>query len=100
MEETCKIYVWGADEKDISFLKNFWGEPQIVAKERRSPLDFATELINIPQVEKLNKKEVLQIMELNEKEYKQYKRLINIAARRPSSTEVIKRAQEILKELE
>lgn len=92
-----QVMVWGATEEDIDYLQGFWGEPVRTIKERLSPLEFAQEFIGIPNVENKSKEEIMDTMELTAREYKQYKRFLQIAQRRPNAPQVLKDAFELMK---
>jgi hypothetical protein len=90
------VHVWGAKDEDLDFLKQFWGEPSQVHKERLTPTDFANGIADIPVSESLTKSEIIQTMNITEGEYNQFVRFIQRIARRPNAPEEMKRAFEIL----
>ena len=90
------IKVWGATEKDITYLKTIWGEPTSTEKQRLSPIEFAEELIGIPNVNNLNKQQIMDIMELDERQFIQYQRLIANQLRRPNPQKEFAKASEIM----
>ena len=90
------VHVWGAKDEDLNFLKQFWGEPAQVMRERLTPADFAHGLSDIPSSEKLTKNEIIQTLDITEGEYNQFVRFIQRMARRPNAPEEMKRASEIL----
>lgn len=92
-------YVWGATEEDLSFLNSFWGEPNQVIELKMTPLEFASELIEIPQAEALTVEEIIQIMKITERDFKQYTRYIKMASRKSDISEDVKRANTILEQL-
>ncbi len=92
-------YVWGATDEDLSFLESFWGEPDQVIVLKMTPLEFASELIEIPQAETLTVEEILQIMNITDRDFKQYSRYIKMASRKSDISEDVKRANTILKHL-
>ncbi len=93
--DQCQIFVWGAQKRDLELLSNYWGEPEKLYNEKRTPADFSQELVNIPGVNNLDKNEIISIMEISDKEFDQYKRLISILAKRTDSHE-IEKASKIL----
>ena len=93
------IHVWGATDEDISFLKQFWGEPIRIIEQKMSPLEFATELIEIPQIETLSVEEIIQTMRISERDFRQYSRFIQMASRKSDILEDVKKAYTILENL-
>ncbi|MCE7742095.1 MAG: hypothetical protein GOP50_06520 [Candidatus Heimdallarchaeota archaeon] len=96
-DNVYSIHVWGANEEDLSFLKQVWGEPSQVLKERLTPIEFANELADFPSADNLSKSEIIQTLDMTEKEYNQFERLIQRTARRPNASIEMKRAFELLK---
>lgn len=92
-------YVWGATDEDLSFLESFWGKPHQVIELKMTPLEFAAELIEIPQAEKLTVEEILKIMDITDRDFKQYSRYIKMASRKSDISEDVKRANTILEHL-
>ena len=66
------IHVWGANEEDLNFLKQIWGEPFLVFKDKLTPIEFAIELSEIPSIENLSSSEIIQTLDITEKEYQQF----------------------------
>ncbi|MHA1197903.1 MAG: hypothetical protein ACTSQF_00905 [Candidatus Heimdallarchaeaceae archaeon] len=98
-DSVYSIHVWGANDEDLSYLKQFWGEPSQVLKDRLTPIEFANELADFPSSEILSKSEIIQTLDMTEKEYDQFERLIQRTARRPNASNEIKRASELLKKV-
>ncbi|MBN1330427.1 MAG: hypothetical protein JXA54_13215 [Candidatus Heimdallarchaeota archaeon] len=96
-EDNYSIHVWGATEENLNYLKTIFGEPSQVTEERLTPLEFATELVAIPEVIEKTKEEIMILMDVDEKQYNQYKRLLGVIARKDDTPAVIKSALEILK---
>ena len=91
-------YVWGATEKDISYLNSVWGQPFQKIELKMTPIEFASELMEIPKVESLTKEEIVQIMEISDKDFNQYKRFIKMALRKSDINEDVKKASAILEQ--
>ena len=91
------IHVWGAKEEDLAFLKQVWGEPSQVLKDRLTPIEFANGLADLPSTESLSRNEIIQTLDITENEYDQFVRFIQRTARRPNATNEMKRASELLK---
>ena len=91
------IHVWGANAEDLNFLKQFWGEPSQVIKDKLTPIEFANEIADIPAAETLSKKELIKTLNISEGEYDQFVRFIQRTARRPNSSQEMKKASELLK---
>ena len=92
------IFVWGAKEEDISFLKQFWGEPRDLEAEKMSPMNFASEVVDIPNVEQLSKEEIITSLEISEKEYNQYLKQLKRVVKRPNTPPNVVKAVSILKD--
>ena len=92
-------YVWGATEEDISFLNSFWGEPIQIIELKMTPLEFASELLEIPQIEKISIEDIIQTLEISEKELNQYIRFMKRASRKTDISEDVKKANKILERL-
>ena len=95
-ENRTYAYVWGATEEDISFLNSFWGEPLKKIELQMTPLEFASELLEIPQIEKITIKDIIQMLEISERELNQYIRFIKRASRKTDIPEEVKKANKIL----
>jgi len=95
-EGNYNIKVWGATEQDLLYLKSIWGEPARTEKQRLSPIEFAQELIGIPNINNLTKEQIMDIMELDDKQFIQYKRLISNQMRRPNQQIVFTKASKIM----
>lgn len=94
-----KISVWGGSEEDISYLTSLWGTPQTTAIERLPPVEFAVELVTIPEIDIKSKEEIMDIMEVDEKGLMQYTRLFKALSRRPDASSDIRKSLEILEKL-
>ncbi len=93
------IHVWGANNEDLNFLKQFWGEPSKVMEEKLTPIEFANEIADIPATETLTKKEIMETIKITEEEYDQFVRFIQRTARRPNASHEMKKAFELLKKV-
>jgi len=94
------VHVWGAEDEDLDFLKQFWGEPSQVLKERLTPADFAEGLDDIPLNENVTQQEVIETMGITKGEYDQFVRFIQRMGRRPNAPDSMKKALEILKRVD
>lgn len=93
------IKVWGASEQDFDYLKEIFGEPEEILKEKPSPKEFAEELVRYSNnVQKPTKKQIIEIFDLTERDYKQYHHTLRLLSRRSSTEENIKLALEILEQ--
>ncbi len=92
-------YVWGATDEDIIFLNSFWGEPKEIIELKMSPLEFASELLEIPQDEKISKEEIIQTLGISERDFNQYSRFIKMASRKADIPEDVRKANTILEHL-
>ena len=93
-----QIHVSGANDEDLSFLSSVWGEPISVIKEKRSPMDFAKEIAEIPNIDRLDKQDIIVLLDITEADYGQYIRYLERVARRPNTAEEVVKAIEILKD--
>ena len=93
------VYVWGATNEDLTYLNSFWGEPQEIVDQKMSPLEFATELLELPQNQQITKEEVIQTFGISERDLNQYTRFIKMASRKPDIAEEVKKANMILEHL-
>lgn len=93
------VYVWGATNEDLTYLNSFWGEPQEIVDQKMSPLEFATELLELPQNQQITKEEVIQTFGISERDLNQYTRFIKMASRKPDIAEEVKKANMILERL-
>ncbi|MCG3216249.1 MAG: hypothetical protein KAS63_06000 [Candidatus Heimdallarchaeota archaeon] len=98
-EQKHLIYAWGVDNNDINFLKQFWGEPIKTIIEKMTPLEFASELILIPNIFELTKEDVLILLGISEREIKQYFRFLKASATRPSAPLDVAKAFKILEKI-
>ena len=93
------VYVWGATNEDLTYLNSFWGEPQEIVDQKMSPLEFATELLELPQNQQITKEEIIQTFGISERDLGQYTRFIKMASRKPDIAEEVKKANMILERL-
>lgn len=91
-----QVYVWGANEEQLGYFKSVLGDPLKIVEEKLSPVDFAKELANIPDVANRTKNEIMQLMDINEADLKRYKKLIGYACRKTNAEEELLLAKEIL----
>ena len=91
------IHVWGANQDDLNFLREIWGEPFQVITERLTPLEFIAELSEIPNIEKMTIEEIIQTLDITENEYGQFERYIQRSVKRPNASPEMKKASELLK---
>ncbi|MHA1742951.1 MAG: hypothetical protein ACTSV6_01715, partial [Candidatus Heimdallarchaeota archaeon] len=61
-----------------------------------SPLEFAKELIQLPNVREKTLEEIMAIFELDERRLNQYKKIITIQAQRKKDDELFQLASELL----
>lgn len=94
-----KIDVWGGTEEDISYLTSLLGVPQTTAIERLPPIDFAKELVSIPEIDTKSKEEIIDTLDVDEKGLMQYARLFKALSRRPDASNDITKSLEILEKL-
>ncbi len=80
-----RIFVSGANESDIVYLKQFWGKPIEIVTEKMTPMDFVKEVVNISNIENLKKEELINLLEINEKEFDQYLRYMKRIAKRANA---------------
>ncbi len=93
------VYVWGATTDDLVYLNSFWGEPYQVIELKMSPLDFASELIELPQIHQITKEDIIQTFGISERDFNQYSRFIKMASRKSDIQEEVKLANTILERL-
>ncbi len=93
-----QIHVSGANEEDLSFLTGVWGDPISVVKEKRSPMEFAKEVAEIPNIDQFNKTDIIALLDITEADYSQYIRYLERVARRPNTAEEVVKAVQILKD--
>ena len=93
-----QIHVSGANDDDLSFLTSVWGDPISVVKEKRSPMEFANEIVEIPNVDQLDKADIIALLDITEKDYSQNLRYLERVAKRPNSAEEVIKAVQILKD--
>ena len=96
-ENKLYMFVWGAKEEDISFLRKFWGDPRDLEKEKMSPMVFATEVVDIPNIENLSKEEIIYSLEISEKDYNQYVKQLKRVVKKPNTPPDVVKAISILK---
>ncbi|NHJ04337.1 MAG: hypothetical protein EAX90_05910 [Candidatus Heimdallarchaeota archaeon] len=95
-ENNITIKVRGATEEDISFLGNFWGSPKSITEESRSALEFANEVLKIPDVTAKSKEEIIELMDIDEADFDNYMKQMERGASRGRGPEAILKAYEIL----
>ena len=98
-DEKTLVYVWGAKEEDVNFLKQFFGEPTQKIIEKMTPIAFASEIIEIPNVDDLTKDDIIALLDVTERDLGQYARMLGRVARRPSASADIVKAVDLLKKL-
>ena len=89
-------YVWGATDEDVSFLTSFWGPPIKKIELKMTPLQFASELVEIPQVDRITKEEIIEILEISDRDFIQYSRYIKMASRKKDIPKEVQNANKIL----
>ena len=92
------MFVWGAKEEDISFLGRFWGDPRDLEVEKMSPMVFAAEVVDIPNIESLSKEDIISSLEISEKDYNQYIKHLKRVVKRPNTPPKVVKAISILKD--
>jgi hypothetical protein len=92
-------YVWGATDEDISYLNSFWGEPHQIIELKMTPLEFASELLDLPQTVEITKEDIIQSLGITSKDFDNYSRTIKRISGKPSSSEDLKNAGAILERL-
>lgn len=92
-----QIHVSGATDVDLSFLTNVWGEPFSVIKEKRSPMEFAKDVAEIPNVDQMDKLDIIALLDITEADYNQHIRYLERVARRPNTPDEVGTALQILK---
>ena len=97
--ENTLIYVWGAKEEDVSYLKQYFGEPIQRITEKMTPLKFAAEIIEIPNSDNLTKEDVMSLLEVTDRDLRQYSRMLGSAARRSSPSLDVVKAYDLLKKI-
>lgn len=90
------IHVWGASEEDINYLTTMFGNPIRTSSEKLSTLEFAQELLILPNIESLSKDEIIDFMQLSEQDYDQYKKLLRLSVMRQSPHDAVERISKIL----
>ncbi len=98
-DQKTLIYVWGAKDEDIIYLKQFFGEPVQKIVEKMTPLAFASELNEIPNADKLTKEDIISLLDVTDRDLRQYSRMLRSAARKSSASADIVNAYEILKKM-
>jgi len=93
------IHVWGAKQEDINYLSQHWGEPIKVLKMKMSPLEFASEIAELPNANDLTKEDIMTLLEVTERDLGKYSRFIKMASRRPSASDDVKKANNILEKI-
>lgn len=98
-DQKTLIHVWGAKDEDIVYLKQFFGEPVQKIVEKMTPLAFASEMIEIPNADKLTKEDIMSLLDVTDRDLRQYSRMLRSAARRSSASEDIVNAYKILEKI-
>jgi len=93
-----QIHVSGANDEDLNFLTSVWGDPISVIKEKRSPMDFAKEISEIPNIDQFDKIDIVTLLDITEADYSQYIGYLERVARRPNAAEEVIKAVQILKD--
>jgi hypothetical protein len=96
-DDEHRIMVWGATEEDMEYLKSVLGEPWRTKVQKLTPLEFARELVSIPDVNNKSKGDIIATLELSEKDYRRYNSTLRLASRRSSTPDIVKKAAEIMK---
>ena len=97
-DNEVQIHVSGANDEDLNFLTSVWGDPISVVKEKRSPIDFAKEIAEIPNIDQFDKMDIVTLLDITEADYSQYIRYLERIARRPNAAEEVVKAVQILKD--
>ena len=90
------IHVWGASEEDINYLTTMFDNPIRTSSEKLSTLEFAQELLLLPNIDNISKEEIIDYMQLSEQDYDQYKKLLRLSVMRQSPNEVVEQIYKIL----
>ncbi|MCK4896510.1 MAG: hypothetical protein KAS47_06850 [Candidatus Heimdallarchaeota archaeon] len=98
-DQKTLIYVWGAKDEDIIYLKKFFGEPVQKIIEKMTPLAFASEIIEIPNTDNLTKEDIMSLLDVTDRDLRQYSRMLRSAARRSSASIDIVKAYELLEKI-
>ncbi|MCK4844606.1 MAG: hypothetical protein KAS95_02930 [Candidatus Heimdallarchaeota archaeon] len=90
------IHVWGASEEDINYLTTMFDNPIRTSSEKLSTLEFAQELLILPNIDSLSKDEIIDFMQLSEQDYDQYKKLLRLSVMRQSPHNAVEQIYKIL----
>ncbi len=90
------IHVWGASEEDINYLTTMFDNPIRTSSEKLSTLEFAQELLILPNIDSLSKDEIIDFMQLSEQDYDQYKKLLRLSVMRQSPHHAVEQVHKIL----
>lgn len=90
------ITTYGTKQEDVDLFTSILGEPSSVKQEPPTLIKFAQQLINIPDVNSLNKQELMTLFELEDKIFLNYQRMLKFSARRSDAKPAIKKALEIM----
>lgn len=90
------IHVWGASEEDINYLTTMFDNPIRTSSEKLSTLEFAQELLILPNIDSLSKDEIIDFMQLSEQDYDQYKKLLRLSVMRQSPHDAVEQIYKIL----
>jgi len=95
-EKHFTITIWGAQEEDLNYFKSLFGEPLQVLTELPSPMEFAKELMALPDVQNKTLEDIIAIFEIDERRLNQYKRILTIQAKRKPENKVLQQASQLL----
>ena len=98
-EQKTLIYVWGAKDEDVIYLKQFFGEPVQKIVEKMTPPAFASEITEIPNADSLSKEDVMSLLDVTDRDLRQYSRMLRSAAKRASASVDIVKAYELLEKI-
>ncbi|MHA1418523.1 MAG: hypothetical protein ACTSVO_03200 [Candidatus Heimdallarchaeaceae archaeon] len=98
-DQKTLIYVWGAKDEDVNYLIQFFGEPVQKLVEKMTPLTFASEIIEIPNADKLTKEDVMSLLDVTDRDLRQYSRMLRLAARKSSASVDMVKAHELLEKI-
>ena len=91
------VHVSISAEEDLAFFKQVLGEPISIKEKKMTVMDFASEIVSIPNIEELSRKDILENLEITEKEYDGFMRYIQRLARRPNASPEVKKTEQLLK---
>ena len=94
---TFYVHVSISSEEDLVFFKQVLGEPISIKEKKLTVMEFASEIVSIPNIGELSRKDILESLEINEKEYNGFMRYIQRLARRPNAPPEVKKTEQLLK---